>query len=198
MITVKVFLLNIRSIAENKDFLFGYVDPDRALRAKRYVKESDGLLSLGAAYLIKKYVGEYSVDEKGKPHSERFFFNVSHSVDLVGIAICDCADTGLDIEKERPESKDIINYCLAPEEMKAYVEGKKFLSLFVAKESLAKAEGTGIFGEIKKIPALPIDGEVTYKGNIYYRHTVKKEGYYISVSIKNNDFVVITEEIERI
>ena len=191
-------MLSAAVVADKKQYLFDFVSPDRAEKAKKYVKEEDRLLSLGGAYLIKKYVGDVTVDERGKPRSENHFFNISHSVDLVGIAISDKRDIGLDIEKDREIKGGVDKYCLSADEFEACENGLCFLSAFVAKESLAKADGRGIVGDIKAIPALPLDGPIEYGGKCFYRHTFKMEGYRISVALEGEDFKIDAKTILEI
>lgn len=198
MKSVKIVLLNIKYVAESKEKILSYVDKGRAEKSARFIKEQDGLLSLGGAYLIKKYVGDFFVDDKGKPRAQSVFFNISHSHDLVGIALSDECEIGFDVEYARKEDGDVIAYCLSDEEMKAYKKGLPFLSMFVAKESLAKADGRGIIGNVKKIPALPADGFVAYGGKNFYRHKVEADGYFASVSLENKDFTFCTKILTEI
>ena len=203
METIKLYLLKTDEIRNNREYLYGFVPPERAAKARRYTREADGLLSLGAGYLIKKYVGEYRCEKTGKPVSDNCFFGVSHSGDLVGLAVNANFSVGLDIEKdekERGDRKTLAEHCLSESELEHFVSvGKRgFLEYFVAKESLSKAEGKGLNGRVKHIPALPFDGEVIYEGRRYFRHTLSFNGYYISVSLSDADFEIQAEEIYEI
>ena len=96
----------------------------------------------------------------------------------------------------RRDEASLARYCLSEEE-RAYLEhGERFLRMFVAKESLAKADGRGIAGDIRAIPALPLDGAVSYNGIRYYRHSLEWNGYVLSVTQAREDFIIETKETE--
>ena len=122
------------------------------------------------------------------------FFNVSHSSDLVVIAISDSEEIGIDIEKDADKNKELVSYCLSEEEIQEYDKGVSFLELFVSKESIAKADGKGLSSNIKSIPALPLNGKAEYMEKTFFRHNIKKEGYFVSITLENNDFYIIEEE----
>ncbi len=191
---VIISFLNINQIKPNREFIEQEIDERRLQKANRYVHENSALLSLGAAWLIHKYVGDYYVDEHGKPRSESLFFNVSHSSDLVVIAISDSEEIGIDIEKDADKNKELVSYCLSEEEIQEYDKGVSFLELFVSKESIAKADGKGLSSNIKSIPALPLNGKAEYMEKSFYRHNIKKEGYFVSITLENKDFYIIEEE----
>ena len=87
---------------------------------------------------------------------------------------------------------------VSQEESKRINEKNQFLDFFVAKESLSKAYGTGLALGIKEIPALPFDGKVRYKEKTFFRHKMRIEGYFGSVSLENDDFSIEYEEIKEI
>ena len=192
MDTVKLYLLDVGLVARNESAVSAYIDGDRLKKASRYVKGNDRLLSLGGGYLIKKFVGETYIDERGKPRSETAFFNISHSGGVVGLALLKARDIGLDIECEKEIREELVKYSLSFKEYEKYLGGEPFLSQFVAKESLAKAEGGGISNELKIIPALPLNGEVVYLGKRYARRTFVEKDLFISVSVEGGEFKLET------
>ena len=197
MKTIIVYWLPVSSVRGKEENILSVLPDKRVEKAKRFVKEDDEALSLAAGYLIARYVGEYYVDPYGKPRSERLFFNLSHSADVAALAVSTSSEVGLDIEKncEKKDVDDLADYCLNDEEQNEYRNGRPFLSLFTAKESLAKAEGKGLFATaVKKIPSLPLDGEVKYQNKTYHRHTLNKDGYFLSVTSEGGDFEIQTEE----
>ena len=197
METVKVYWLHIDSIKGKEDRIFSLLPSFRVEKAKRFVQESDRLLSLAAGYLLYRFVGEYTVDTLGKPRAEKCRFSLSHSGEYAALAVSFGTEIGLDVEKlvESKENDALARYCLSDNEWNEYRQGVGFLTLFTAKESLVKAEGTGITDVIKAIPALPLDGTVEYNGKSYYRHAIKRDGYVASVTMEKEDFVIETEEI---
>ena len=165
---IRLFLCKTELIEKNEKSIKRALKDEEISKAARFVRRSDRLLSLGSSYLKRRFVfgdGDITVSDLGKPYSPDIFFNVSHSVDIVGIALSDNYEVGLDIEKERGDYRDLANHCLSTEEKQS---GEDFLTLFTSKESVAKAEGGGLREKIRDIPALPLDGQVQYKGKAYF------------------------------
>ena len=140
---------------------------EECARAERYVRESDRLLSYGGAWLVRRHYGRDALitrTAQGKPRVKASFFSISHSIDLIGAAFCDTCDVGLDLEKQRDGYDALREYCLSGEEQ---ASGLGFFELFTAKESLAKAVGTGLLPSPAAFPALPLDGPVEFRGRTY-------------------------------
>ena len=200
MDTVVVHLLKTGEARGKEDILLALLPEDRIRKAKRFVREEDRLRSLCAGFLLTRWIGDYSVDGFGKPRSEKCCFSLSHSEDLVGLAVGGDREIGLDLERVRA-GKDfdrLARFCLSGEELACLGRDADFLSAFVAKESLAKAEGQGLAGGPRAIPAFPLNGEVEYKGRIYYRHFLERGGYYLSVAQEGADFRIEFEETGEI
>ena len=195
---IKVYLLNIAAVKGREEYLCSLLPKERVLKAQRFVVSRAAALSLGAGYLVYRYIGGYFTDEFGKPRSEDRFFNLSHSGDYAALAVCEESEIGVDIEESEDKDEKLVNYCLCDEEKAEYAAGTEFVSLFVAKESLSKAEGRGLISDIKSIPALPLNGRVEYAGKTYYRHAFTFDGYRGSVTVEGEDFIVETEEIKVI
>ena len=133
-------------------------------------------------YLKKKYVGEYSHNEYGKPISDNIFFNVSNSKGVVLLATCQNHDIGVDIEILRPNDESLIKYTTNEQEY-AYIKNEvDFLSIWTSKESLMKCIGTGIRNKIKEIPALPLNAQKVYNGQNFFNKTFKYNDYIISIT----------------
>ena len=196
MKTVRMYLLKAGTVERFKSEILAFVSRERVEKASRFVREEERLLSLGAAYLMQRFAGQTVCDGKGKPRSDSVSFNVSHSRDLIGIALCDGAEIGLDIEKQVSKPDGLVEYCLSDQEKGAYEQGVPFLDLYVSKESLGKAEGSGLLPGIREIPALPLDGPVEYAGRVFYRHSVMLEGYFASVTLEKSDFGIRTEWLD--
>ena len=198
MKTVRVFLLKTETVEPFRQTILDLVSRERAEKALRYKREADRLLSLGGAWLMQHFVGATHCDENGKPRAESVRFNISHSGDLVGIALCDDEEVGLDIEQRVPRAENLVSYCLTEPEKAACTAGMPFPDLYVAKESLGKAEGGGLSRGIREIPALPVEGRVDYAERTFYRHMVPAEGYSVSVTLENEDFKVELQWLDDI
>jgi len=159
----------------------GYITPEDIASAARYVQASDRALHLVSAYLKRKYVGRWTVDERGKPQSERVYFNVSHTDGLVCLALADQA-VGVDAEVVRPVEDDLARYALSEPEYATWLAGTPFATLWTAKESLVKAHGTGLCCHPGKIDALPVEGAKIYLGEVYYSRSVQLNGYVLCVT----------------
>ena len=192
---IKIVFLSADIVEKNIERAEAFVGDERRERANKLVVQNDRLLSLGAGYLIKRFVGDYYIDENGKPRSDKTFFNVSHSGRLVGIALSIEAEVGLDLELSAEKNEKTAKYVLSESEFEAFKLGTPFSTLFVAKESLAKAQGEGVRRDIKTIPALPLSGCVVYGGESYFRRGFERGDYCVSVTAKGEDFLVEIEQL---
>ena len=143
-----------------------------------------------------KYVGQYHLNEFGKPLSESCYFNISHSKGVV-VFIKDHVPIGIDIEQIRSAGQAMIDYISSDEEKEHIKEDSNFYEIWTNKESLTKAIGTGIKGKIKDIPGIPINGLKTYQEKHYYSVTKKFKDFIISVTRENDEpfDIDIEEEI---
>ena len=192
MTSVKLRFLDNRGIEVNLSKIKSALTEGDILKAERYRRESDRLLSYGGAYLIRKAArgAEVTVSETGKPVCEGIYFNISHSVDLVGIAETGSGPVGMDIEKIR-DGFEAVRKKFTAEENES---GLDFQTLYTSKESLSKAEGSGLRAGVENIPALPVEGQVIYRGEVYYRHAFPMEGYRVSVCLKGEDFEIMVSD----
>lgn len=147
--------------------------------------------------LKNKYVGEYSINEYGKPISESCYFNISHSKGFV-VFIKDTVPIGVDLEKIRPVEEDLKSYISSEEEKEYITSDKAFYEIWTNKESLTKCLGTGIKEKIKDIPSIPINGSKTYKNKIYRSKTVIYKDTVISVTRENELQFEIEIQEERL
>ena len=194
MRTIKVLFIDVKSIKFNRSRVEAIVSPDRIKKANSLVREEDALLSLGAGYLIRRFVGEYSVDKNGKPVSDKTFFSVSHSGKYAAIAVSD-ARIGLDIEKIRPRNDAAFRKRMLSEAEAAECEALDAAEIITAKESLGKADGEGLKNGLRALPALPQSGEVDFNGRSYHRRKACHDGYIVSVTVEGKDFAIETENI---
>ena len=176
-------------------------EPEDIRKAACFVKEEDQLLSLGGSYLIRRFVGPSALiykGPKGKPLSDHIYFNLSHSADRIALALAD-EPVGLDLEKEPLEKtefeEELRAFCLSEEEQ---ASGRSLWELFVSKEALVKAIGSGLPDDIPQVPALPLNGELFWEGQHVYRKQLKRGQYLVSLCLINHDFTIQEETVDAI
>jgi 4'-phosphopantetheinyl transferase len=110
--------------------------------------------------------------DAGKPLTERVHFNVSHSGDLILLAVSDARAIGVDVERRRPVPKvdALIQRWLTHDERAnldrirgaGAEQSDAFLRVWSLKEARLKALGVGISGAARpNLPAVevhPLDG----------------------------------------
>ena len=194
-IKVKFYDTNITTLENilSSSFLF---DKDLSYLTRFKVEETKK--EKASSLIFKnKYVGEYHLNEFGKPLSEDINFNISHSKGVV-VFVKDKIPIGIDIEKIRPVENSLVEYISSNEEREYIKSDINFYEIWTNKESLTKAIGTGIKTKIKVIPGLPINGKKTYQEKYFYSKTIKYKDYIISVTRENNEPFEIEIEEERI
>ena len=144
-------------------------------------------------YLKKTYIKDWEYTDKKKPVSKEVCFNISHSHDVIVMAIAD-VDIGVDVEKIREVDAKLKRYVSNDQEYENIKSDEDFFKVWTSKESLVKAQGTGIDKRPENIPALPFDGKKVYNKITYTSKQLKVEGYIISVTIRDDkEFEIILE-----
>ena len=188
MNTVDVFILNASLIKDNYDFVLSFVDKNRKEKALKYVHENDRYLSLGAGYLLKKYLpkGEIKENENGKPYLDNGpYFNISHSKEYVVLAISNTRALGVDIEYIDSNRVDAVEYVLTKEE-KDIVDPKTLFMIWSNKESLIKCNSNGL-KDIKDVSGLPLEGVRKVNDECYYTRSTIYDNYALSVTLKGKE-----------
>lgn len=182
---IRIIIVDISKLKD--DFLnISYINEEDKINALKYKKIIDQKQHIISSYLKRKYVKDYFLDEHKKPKSNNIFFNVSHSENLVGIAIANI-EVGLDIEFKNKERKDkFINYTCSDDEIKFIKDESDFYKLWTSKESLLKCLGIGIVNNIKEVNALPLNGIKKFRDDIFYSYYIDYIDYSISVTIKGD------------
>lgn len=98
---------------------------------------------------IVNALNSFRKDEHGKPSiQEDLHFNISHSENLIAIAICTKAEIGIDMQKEKSFSERVLPKVLNIDEQQEYDKSNRKESLFFdiwsKKEACVKATGKGI------------------------------------------------------
>ena len=188
MCEVKIYILHISLVEKNIDFVSSFVTKTRKEKAYRYIQKNDQVLSLGAGYLLKKYLplGEIKTLENGKPYLEHDpYFNVSHSGEYVVLAIHPSFPLGVDIEHIDEKKIDAIKFVLDDEE-KCIDDTETLFRIWSNKESLIKCMSKTI-SDIKNIKGLPLDGMRNILGEDYFSKSIIYNGYSLSLSLKNKE-----------
>ncbi len=180
------------SVAENLPFI---TESDKKAAAE-YKKESDRVSRLVSAYLKRKYIGAWQISKSGKPVAEGKFFNLSHCDGAVVLAIAD-ADVGVDAERPRKISDSLIARVAKGKERETAVAGG-FLRVWTLKESLVKAQGDGIRGDLRDVPALPENGVKTYRGEKYFSYVAEYKDLTVAVTRKGEEPFSVEMQREEI
>lgn len=163
-----------------------YLSIEDKLSFEKYKIEETKKEKIVSTIFKNKYVGEYEINEHGKPISENKFFNVSHSHGYV-VFVLDNVPTGIDIEQIRSFSQSLIDFVSNDEEKKYIHDDTSFFELWTNKEALVKALGTGIKIRPNQIPALPLNSQRVYEGKKYFNKTIIFNGYVISISSNSDE-----------
>lgn len=139
---------------------------DEAVRAQRFVHDDDRRRFLAGRALARSVLGSYlgcppadvalALTAFGKPYLCRrggpdLRFNLSHSGDLVALAVGVGDDVGVDVEAAAPDNADeLVSIVLSEQERRAFerlpsaLRPAAFLRCWTRKEALLKAAGTGL------------------------------------------------------
>lgn len=175
--------------------------PERQEKIMRYRFEEDKLRSLLAGLLIRRVTGGAPLrcGEHGKPLCDGVNFSVSHSGELVAIAVGDCA-VGLDVEQIPPEDRlKIADRFYHPAE-RAYVRGADdppvaFCEIWTRKEAVLKMTGEGIATDLTAFDttAEPLSGQL---------FTTRIGDYCLSLCaempLKDNDIQISKLELKEL
>lgn len=190
MAEVIIYILNSVLVKENYSSILAFVDEKRRLKAERFINEKERLLSLGAGYLLKKYLpdGEIKTNDNGKPYLDNGpYFNISHSENYVVLAIDSTYEVGVDIEKIDIKKEDAIRYVLNEQE-KDIDDLNTLFQIWSNKESIIKCVSTGL-KDIKTVNGLPLNGVRNIEGEDYYTRSMIYEDYSLSITLKTNETI---------
>ena len=197
---IDVYILHISIIKDNFRFVSSFVSKERRIKAERYVNEKDRLLSYGAGYLIQKYLPkkETKETENKKPYFEGGpYFNVSHSGEYVVLAVHNCVDVGIDIERINENKIDAIKFTLCDEE-KMINDINDLFGMWTNKESLIKCMSSNL-NDIRKMRGLPLEGYRNINNNDYYTKSMIYDGYSLSVTLNTKqDFNIKLHQVNSL
>ena len=191
-VTVYLFDTNNKTIEELKGSVF-LLEKDleelNRFKVEEVLKEK-----LASRILKRKYVGDFYLNEKGKPLSSKVCFNSSDSKGLVALALS-TTNVGIDIEKVREYKDDLKDYISSKEENEYIKNEDNFFEVWTSKEGLTKCLGTGINKRVNEIPAFPLNGKKQYENRVFYSKTFKRNDYIFNVTLETEmDFEIEFKE----
>ena len=183
---LKVYLLDYRSLPLSFLMDSKYLSELEKISFQKYQNESVKKEKIVSTILKNKYIGDYHLNEYGKPISNNKYFNISHSDGYIALAI-DQVPVGIDIENIRNAEEDLRNYISNDEEKKYIHDDESFFEVWTNKEALVKANGNGINQKINTIQSLPLNAIRTYDNKTYFNKTIKYQNLVITVSRASSD-----------
>ena len=202
---VKVYVTDIFELPDPKEcpeILAGLPDA-RVQKTLRYRQLKDRKQSFGAGLLLKKCLEEYHINiedirygKHGKPEIEGIYFNLSHSHDMVVLAVSN-RPIGCDIEKVGKIRDGIAKHYFTDNEVR-YLEQydgdkkrEEFYHLWTMKESYMKMTGEGSSLSLKSFEFEIRDNVKVYRdGNLCdcYIKEYEIPGYKLTVCSEEYDF----------
>ena len=183
---IKVEIISIDFVKNNIGMILSCASKERLEKANK-LNDKDYYRSIGAAYLLKKYLGDKCIgfNPNGKPYSiDGPYFNISHSGNYIALAISEDRDIGIDVERIDKRKVKTIQYILKNNEKTEDLQ--QLFQIWSNKESLLKCLGSNI-GDIKDIPDLPLNGVREFKGKTFYSVSNIYQGYSLSVTLEGNE-----------
>lgn len=169
---IYTLILDNHKWTNKEDRLLNFISEKRKERIMRYRFESDKILSLYGALMIRmgvtKLIGsnydklEFSEDENGKPYlcgNRSIKFNLSHTKNAL---LCGFSslNIGVDVEKIDNPCYDILPICFHIKEIELIntfdgeLKKHEFYNLWTRKEAYVKWSGHGLYKDITKINTL--------------------------------------------
>ena len=185
---VNLYFVKTPFIKDNLDFVLSFVDEKRKQKANKYVQEKDRLLSLGAAYLLKKYLPKRELKEhpNGKPYLEGGpHFNISHSGEYAVLAVHKTRDVGLDIQIIDKSKINAVKYVLNDNE-KNITDDESLFRVWSNKESLIKCLSSSL-KDIRSVDGIPLTGNRVFNNNEFYTVSRIFDDYALSITLKGKD-----------
>ena len=195
-VKLKIYLYHYQNIPLNHLLSSKYLTNLERFSFNKYRNENVKKEKVVSSILKNKYIGDYYLNEHGKPLSNDKCFNISHSHDYIALVI-DTVPVGIDIEMIRPVEEDLKNYISNEEENKYIHDDASFFEIWTNKEALVKANGNGINQKVNTIPGLPLNSIITYDNKSFLNKTIKYQNLIITISRQSiDDFEVeIIQEV---
>ncbi len=193
---MKVYISCVKNLFSDEMYekLRTQASEKRKLKAEKLTKLEDKVRCLYTELLIKKMhpahpENGFSYDDRGKPYiTGGAPFSISHSGGAVALAVAESM-VGVDIQVAVPVNEKIFDRVLSENEM-AFLEGEgdkmdAFFKLWVMKEAVVKAMGTGFKVPPRKIECANSGGLIScieHNGkNLYITLFEPWTGYKLAV-----------------
>lgn len=174
----EIYTLDIKKISRTEiDAAYFSMSSERRKKCDGFRFQSDKDLCVAADMLLRRVLSEktglppeelvFSVSENGKPYLENveYHFNVSHSGNMVAVAVNESCPVGIDVEKIKSVSAGIARRVFSDSDRRFVFgnavihDGKiedrdtliRFFKVWTYKEAFVKMTGEGICGNIKTL-----------------------------------------------
>lgn len=209
---VNIYAANTSNLPDPKEFpeVMEGLSEGRIEKILRFRKEEDRKQSLGAGLLLKYCLEKAGLSmkdirhgENGKPQIDNFYFNLSHSKDMVVCAVSERA-VGCDIECIGEMREGIAERYFTPNEiihLNQYKNEEKrdeFYRLWTMKESYMKMTGEGMSLALNRFEFVFSDEVKVYRDGSHcscYITEYEIPGYKLTVCSEERAF---DEEIKYI
>lgn len=184
---VKLIIADIQKLRGKEEQILSRIASCYAKKYRNTKIRRDAEQELTAGYLLWKYLGvgrdeqlTYNACHKPLLASGTAFFNLSHSGELVVLAVAEC-DIGVDVEMIMDCHEATVKkmFSETQQEELLRLEGKerdeRFTEIWTTYEAVLKLKGTGFsdsWDEIKEPAACHL-------------HTIKMDDYFLSYATKN-------------
>ncbi len=172
----EIFTLDIKRISRTDiDAAYFYMSEERRKKCDGLRVQSDKDLCIASDMLLRRILSRklglspeeiaFVVSENGKPYLENggYHFNVSHSGNIVAVAVNKDCPVGIDVEKIRPVSAGIAKRVFSESDICFVFDGllipdgkiedcemlTRFFKVWTYKEAFVKMTGEGISDNIK-------------------------------------------------
>ena len=197
---MKIYMMNVQGIDLDDKTVYEKLSEKRIEKVNRLKKDTAKRQSIAAELLLNIAMEEekqgiehpvkWDTDKNGKPYLIDYpdiYMNLTHSKDYAACVISD-KSVGVDIQYMRDVDMKIANRFFAPDEQEHIknAEDKKsaFYELWVRKESLVKAVGTGLRVPLDSFSVLE---DVVSYGDSNYKfkmHNISDDEYKMCICEK--------------
>ena len=177
-IHIKAWIASLSSLSGANDPKFELLSNTDNLRASRFRQDEDRLrFTLGRLLLVHALKecghGETSprlkIDAQGKPFLLDYpglCFSITHTGNLVALALSPGYRVGIDIEQVRPTYENLLSHVFDPEDLRHFnalptdVRAGAFFHAWTGKEAYLKAVGLGLAGGLRHV-RVPMEAQAS-------------------------------------
>ncbi len=195
------------------------LDTVELARHQRYLREQDRVRFAYTHHLKRQILASYlecnaadvliEVDEHGKPHVDRFEFNMSHTDGAFAMVVATDVPVGVDVERSnrRTDFEAVAGRYFSdqewpPDSDETDVRRRHFFDLWALKESYIKARGLGLKIPLKSFAFLgafpefkPQLDEVGQQDDWHF-HLERKDHLHVAVACPES-FIIVRQSVAR-